>query len=289
LLRDAWNEYEEYSYDNYGNLHNIKTIDKNFFDTTKRTYTYIHPAFSKLRMIIEEKTERWDNSSYNAELKTYEYNNSRQLIKATTWEYNTSGKFDKLFGVDSNIYTGAGDLVLAYRKYADGSIYSDSNAYDGNHNIIFKERRALSGGYLSRYYTTTSYNKYNQPVEQRNYDWHNTTQTWLKSNSIYYSLFTYEEFTPTEVEQFNNSLIGELTIYPNPASHSLRLTISTQQLQAARLAIYDINGRLLRQWNEDLTGTTERIIPVGDLANGNYILQLTTPDGKTVKQFTIQR
>jgi hypothetical protein len=99
--------------------------------------------------------------------------------------------------------------------------------------------------------------------------------------------FKFQYFTILGVN--DNSLLDDLTIYPNPASDFINLSFSselTNQSIACRLV--DVTGKEVYATNIEYTGdiyTTQ--IPVTHLAKGFYLLHLTTTTGKTTSKIII--
>jgi hypothetical protein len=75
-------------------------------------------------------------------------------------------------------------------------------------------------------------------------------------------------------------------IYPNPASELISLTMSGSQLKVDKIQLADWTGRLVIEINEpniDIHGNIH--IPIAQLADGNYSIQIQTKQGNLVKRF----
>lgn len=72
-----------------------------------------------------------------------------------------------------------------------------------------------------------------------------------------------------------------LTVFPNPSSGEMTLTLNAPETTSATLRFMDANGRLVR--SQVLTGFTDNFqmaLDLGDLPSGIYVLQVLT-DGET--------
>ena len=65
------------------------------------------------------------------------------------------------------------------------------------------------------------------------------------------------------------SLKGEINIYPNPTTDELRIALP--HLNAYRIYIYDIEGRLLIEHNYAME---EEVFDLSQFANGTYIVSV---------------
>ena len=71
------------------------------------------------------------------------------------------------------------------------------------------------------------------------------------------------------------------TIYPIPATNHLSIDIVSQVEMPASASIYNLNGRLITQFNQTLqVGNNTVSIDLPDLSNGMYLLRLTFDGGQ---------
>jgi len=77
--------------------------------------------------------------------------------------------------------------------------------------------------------------------------------------------------------------IGSLeitTLYPNPATDNLTVSVSTEQNTEGTVDVYNVMGQIVYSSNVTLQkGKTEIKIPVEHFANGQYLLKATLPTG----------
>jgi len=77
-------------------------------------------------------------------------------------------------------------------------------------------------------------------------------------------------------------------VYPNPANEKLTVSLNLQKQINASIDINDISGRLINSLNLDLpSGQQEITIDCTDIANGNYLLKLTTENNQSIMPFVV--
>lgn len=72
----------------------------------------------------------------------------------------------------------------------------------------------------------------------------------------------------------------KITLYPNPATEKVFLTLSTNERGTIEIALYDMQGRLIKSKNRMLNATTAKQVfhfDVAHLENGIYTFVITTP------------
>jgi len=100
--------------------------------------------------------------------------------------------------------------------------------------------------------------------------------------------FHYEEYDDgtDSTESINKVLSHEaFQIYPNP-SHD-QLNIKMDQKKISHIQITDLSGRIIFE-SQSALNAAEVTVPVHNLANGIYLLQLQSGDQKGVRTFVIQ-
>lgn len=87
-----------------------------------------------------------------------------------------------------------------------------------------------------------------------------------------------------------NVLENAIGLFPNPATHYLRLNGSNIPQGKYSLNIFDLNGKKIKEEEFMLYGNNfEKIIQIQDLAPGLYTLQLNTGKVEVVKKFEVVR
>lgn len=84
-------------------------------------------------------------------------------------------------------------------------------------------------------------------------------------------------------------LTNALQVFPLPASDLLHVVINSDKYHDAVLELYNMNGQKVSSAAMDLTGSNATVLPLGDLAAGNYILKVTADNGYTSRQITISK
>ncbi|HEU4717927.1 MAG TPA: T9SS type A sorting domain-containing protein, partial [Bacteroidia bacterium] len=81
------------------------------------------------------------------------------------------------------------------------------------------------------------------------------------------------------------------SVYPNPSSGSLSITLDFGTAQNANVTITDLSGRTVMNVCDGKTfeGKSRMDIDVSALAAGNYLLVLRTENGKETSKFTVAR
>lgn len=98
---------------------------------------------------------------------------------------------------------------------------------------------------------------------------------------------TIYKFTPTGtgIDEVHNAAVA---VYPVPAHNELNIDIDMQYAGPFSIAIYDMQGRMVKQWNEPGSRRYTKTISVKALQAGNYILKLSGAEMHASKQFTIE-
>jgi hypothetical protein len=83
---------------------------------------------------------------------------------------------------------------------------------------------------------------------------------------------------------------ANLSLYPNPATSELNLTLTHDRREKATVQVMSIlGGRVLTQQEVELTpGANNLRLPVQNLSNGQYLLLLRTPSATLTRQFVKQ-
>jgi PKD repeat protein len=84
----------------------------------------------------------------------------------------------------------------------------------------------------------------------------------------------------------------DLAVYPNPTGGNTRITFTAGSAGAYRLALYDLNGRLVQEIAAGKTPARQALSVELDAARfvqGVYLIRLVTDDGVSVKRLLIGR
>jgi hypothetical protein len=129
-----------------------------------------------------------------------------------------------------------------------------------------------------------AYNTDNQPLTYLSASW-DSSGLWVFNNTDNITTYYYAHDSATRVANVSN--LNNLQLYPVPAQNVLNINMTWNAPQAFTVAIIDVQGRVLRQWNESATGNYSKSIPVADLATGNYFLAIKNGTTNTARQFTV--
>ena len=99
--------------------------------------------------------------------------------------------------------------------------------------------------------------------------------------------FSMDYYALASVEGHNG--IEELTVYPNPATDHLTVEFSLANAEQVIAQIVDLTGKVLRQNTiEGVDGANQIQLNLNGLSKGLYLLEINTPEGKSVRKVTVQ-
>lgn len=187
------------------------------------------------------------------------------------------------------ITDGSGD-----NPYRNNSICTWNIKPTGMHHCYFSfpQLELGEGDFIEIYNATTTPDTLLYRFDNRNYpqqDVINCVYGKLKVRFVADNWDTGNGFTMTvqPVTAVNDfSGVGDLRVYPNPASDQLRISFMSEDIAQARCQILDMSGRLL--YDELLAcdgGIVENSVNVSNFANGIYFLRIQTEKGTTIEKF----
>ena len=107
---------------------------------------------------------------------------------------------------------------------------------------------------------------------------------------VYTTLECYSNEEPiygscvTGIQEINNANL-ELSIYPNPASESVNLSVA-ESVKVAKVRVYEVSGRVVL---EKRMLENRMALDIGDLSPGMYLIEVETKDGlREVKRMVIK-
>lgn len=143
-----------------------------------------------------------------------------------------------------------------------------------------------TGSWMNKMNFSYTYNSFNQLTTSIGESW-NVGGFWEfaagdpKAN-YYYGLFTNVTSVKTIVS--NN---GDASIYPVPSQNVLHIDVKWNEAQAATVAIYDMAGRVVMQWDAPYGTEYNSAISIGSFAAGNYVVKINGAQGQIVKQIVV--
>ncbi|MCR4965897.1 MAG: C10 family peptidase [Bacteroidales bacterium] len=98
--------------------------------------------------------------------------------------------------------------------------------------------------------------------------------------------FALRYYTIAGIEE--NSGIEDLTVYPNPADDQLFINFSLTEPANVSCRLMDATGKIISTDNiEAYSGETTHTIQTSHLATGFYMLEISTPSGKTIRKVMV--
>ena len=89
------------------------------------------------------------------------------------------------------------------------------------------------------------------------------------------------EYSNTVALRADNSREGLSGLYPNPAQTAVFLDVTSLSEQALRMELTDVNGKVLRQWEEVVSAGSSTVrTSVEDLSEGIYLLKVSASNSE---------
>jgi len=99
--------------------------------------------------------------------------------------------------------------------------------------------------------------------------------------------FAMDFYAIAAIEDYNG--LEDLTVYPNPAVDFVTLSFSLEQPETVTVRLMDVSGKVLRNSViEANAGNNQGHVDVKGVAKGLYLLEISTPNGKSVRKVTVQ-
>lgn len=107
------------------------------------------------------------------------------------------------------------------------------------------------------------------------------SDNYLENNGF---TLTYE--IETDINDYAE--LNELSVYPNPADNVLNVDLTSEFEGDIQFGIVDLSGRILSQETVHVSaGELHHSFNISALAKGIYLLNIVTPQGKTVRKFVV--
>lgn len=261
-----------------------------FGDSTIFTYDVSNNLTSRVYKVFNIMSGSYVN---NAE-DIYSYNTSGKVTKVlhNVWDVFTSNW--TVYSRDIYSYDGSGNISIAIHFALDASSRllpssKDSNTYDASNNIITATTMLYDTStktFVNSTMYTQSYDTSNRPLIYTTQSWNGTGWTYFigqdKQTHYYYQLYAD---TSTGVKDVNG--VVAFNIYPMPAGPFFNINLDWQSAQPFTISIYDINGRLVKQWNEKAVKNYHKAIFTSELGSGNYFIKVNSNSGQFTQQINI--
>ena len=223
-------------------------------------------------------------------IQTFNVNNLSEMYLNQNWVNNAwenSSQGYTLFITSSVSY---GDSMQTWNTTTNSwmKFSRGRNTYDGNYNslvYLWETYDTANNVYVNNYIDSATYNSFDQVTWTKKQKWDTTNHVWTGSYAYTDNLYYYELFT-ADVKTVQQSL-GSMIVYPSPARSNVNISMKWNKPQDFVVAIYDIQGRIIRQWGEKATNEYKKNVPLAGIAPGTYILQVKGKDATVQEQFVI--
>lgn len=134
---------------------------------------------------------------------------------------------------------------------------------------------------------TNTYNSYKQLTTSTSISYDISIPGWeykLNDPMTRYYYGPYSNVSSVKNVVNNN---GDANVYPVPAQGMLHVDIKWNEAQAATIAIYDMSGKVVRQWNAPYGTEYRSGVSVDGMAAGVYTIRISGTEGQIIKQMVV--
>jgi hypothetical protein len=226
--------------------------------------------------------------------KRYWKNTTMQLVESNKYQRDANGrvvtdsffKYNTLTRITHTTYDTSGrkanDSVFTGSPVSYG--YKKIYLYDNSSNLISINQYMWdnnSNSYTTRHKDTMTYNVVNQLTSVQSYTLDGST--WIPKAASQ-SRFYYYGF-PASV----NDVAGDnnLRLCPIPATSYINLDVSFDRPEKFSLRMLDMQGRIVRQWDEPAQASYKKRIQLDGMPAGNYIVHVLSASQIITRQFNI--
>lgn len=278
-------------------------------------YDYMYNTTGQLEEVVYKVWNK-NTSAYEVNSRTKNYYSGN--LPDSTYYYQYFSTKEQL---TKNYFTYNGTLIEtnAIIKYSDTLqppidkkrvryTYNSSSQQDS----IFSEKWDNNTSTWSAYALTRQTYNIHGKVDSMiyfNYDYNSNTYTYSLLNYIHYDtngnfmyqtskgslkypdtlvVYHYNQL-PTKVPDVVKKFNREINIYPNPATSVINVQLNSSGGRSNRVAVYSIDGSLVRERYTGKNVAKDVQIPIADLPAGNYLLHVTGLEFDKTKTFTIMR
>ena len=294
----------------------------NWVNVAKNSYSY-----DLSNHLYQDKYQLWNSSTATfdpSSQKTYYYDGVGNLLQTigqtyvtATSTYSFTDKFDYTYDTHNWL---TNSLYAVWNGAAWDTNYMYSNSYDTTGDMttqLYQTWDAPSTTWNN--VTLKSYSNFtsHMPMNEVDQIW-DATGTGFWKNSIKYDYtynsgnqltnsiaqswnvagfyeyangdpaanYYYQSYTVTGVNAVAGAN-GTVNIFPVPAQNTLNIRLNWNEAQAFTISIFDMNGRVVRQWNVPSAAQYSANIPVDGFAAGNYVVKINGTKGQMVKQIVV--
>ena len=275
----------EYTYDPANNITSITTLGwtgTNWVNGSKNIYYY-----NFLNKVTSSLVQTWNGVSWmNSEHYIYYSHDNNVTVDSTYYQQMSAPNW---VTITRDIYRNNANHDAIVHWHYDGAnlTWGDSTFYDGMHNMTSQNHKVwdtAANALVNVKQYSWAYNAYNQPVSMVSATW-DPSGLWIFNNSDMMTAYYYSFDSTTRVA--NVTSISNMQLYPVPAQNTVNLEMTWSTQAPFTVAILDMQGRIIRQWNESATANYSKSIPVTDLASGTYFITIKNSTTSTARQFSV--
>ncbi|MBA3827927.1 MAG: T9SS type A sorting domain-containing protein [Taibaiella sp.] len=295
--------------------------------TFQNTYEYKN-IFDASNNLVNQRTWKWSGSfwdSFSYSIYTYDtHNNLTQLI-TKTWDnvlrrYNNTDSIiyafnslnqdtvTMLFTYDPMVmnylpaaittyrYDGAGRDILNIYSVATGGpgiilpSQRDSINYNSDNNVttIYSQSFDMpTNKFINHKLYTWTYNANKDAKTYTSNSWNGGAYMPLNGQDVQ-TRYYYRD-TSHHLDAGNTIATGNYVhLFPVPAAGYVNIDLKWSVAQPFTIAVYDMQGRLVKQWGQAATNSLTRQLPISDLPSGNYTIRIQGTASQLTQKLVIQ-
>lgn len=217
-----------------------------------------------------------DNFAYDGAGRLTEKKSEEEDLATSIYHYTESWTYT-YNGAATNPQTGL-KKIWVNNAWQISELHTYT--YDANDNLMLDLNQAptSSNGYVNTSKTEWTYNVSNQPLTIVSHTWNVSSGSWMIAANDYQRKFYYETYIPTSVANLDKTAM-HLNLYPNPATDNVNLSMQWDTPQPFTVMIYDIQGRVMQQWQESPTRDYNKQIALSNLVSGTYVVKIVSEKG----------
>ncbi|HLO69756.1 MAG TPA: T9SS type A sorting domain-containing protein [Flavipsychrobacter sp.] len=322
--KKAWVPYVK-TENTYDALRRVKTTTRYRWDEFKKVWNgenykqlYNYNSSGSITDIVRQKWTSATASWSDFYKDTYVYNGMQltevysQTWNGTIWidngkiryNYNTSGLIDSTQYMSYSATTGWADNFKYKYTYNTASLcdtelmfqYSMTQAqirimYQYNAKDLRTEllQQEWTGNqWINRSKNNMTYDTLDNETSHVQNSWEGGI--WQYSSGDY-KVFLYHDLYNPDIEVSIPEQIAteqqKLSLFPIPTANSINVYTNWKEPQPFTISITNVEGKIIKQWNEEPCEVYKKTISLMGMPPGNYILRLTGKTSQAAKQFII--
>ncbi|WP_276135134.1 T9SS type A sorting domain-containing protein [Polluticoccus soli] len=248
-----------------GTTWNVEGVDSFIAAGTDSLYLR-YWKFSPPNMQVYEKHRYLRDANFRVTVDSFfDYGTFSQ---ATFTTYDALGKKIQ----DSVIQASAPTYRLAY-------------LYDNNGNLVTKTKGVWdnsSNAFIESLRDSFTYNVVDQLTSARNFKL-DANNVWVPNEGSFWRYYYYG--FPTGISEVEDN--KGLRLYPVPATSYINIDMSFSKPEKFAVRILDMQGRIIRQWEETPQANFKKKIQLDGMPAGNYVVQVMSKNNNITRQFSV--